>query len=191
MSTTAALLLLFVVLAIVAAAFAVAQQRKRQQRQFLQDRFGPEYERAYAEHGRASLAERELLARQKRVERFQLRDLSEKELADFSAGWSQAQVRFVDEPNFAVRQADELIKALMAARGYPVENFEQRVADLSVGHANVVQHYRAARALADANREGRANTEELRQAFVHYRALFGELLTQHRAPAPVFQEARA
>jgi hypothetical protein len=192
MSTTAALLLLFVVLAVIAAAFAVAQQRKRQQRQFLQERFGPEYERLQAEHGRASLAERELLARQKRVQRFKLRDLSEKEQASFTLGWSQAQVKFVDEPNQAVRQADELIKALMAARGYPVENFEQRVADLSVDHANVVQHYRAARALADGNREGRANTEELRQAFVHYRALFGDLLQQHNAAAPVsFQEARA
>jgi hypothetical protein len=99
--------------------------------------------------------------------------------------------RFVDDPAGATASADDLIKVVMRARGYTVEDFDQRVADLSVEHANVVQHYRAARALSDANREGRANTEELRQALVHYRALFADVLEPAQQPDPSLKEARA
>jgi hypothetical protein len=122
-----------------------------------------------------------------------LRPLEESDRGRFSSDWSRVQARFVDDPSGAVQAADELIKAVMLARGYEADKeFDERVADLSVEHANVVQHYRAARVLADANREGRANTEELRQAFVHYRELFADLLDQAQSvPEGRMQEARA
>ena len=153
-----------------------AARAPRARRAELKGRFGPEYDRAIEQYGSVARAERELLAREKRVQHFRLRRLSDADRTRFAEEWRAAQSRFVDDPSSAVNVADELIGRVMAARGYEVDEFEQRVADLSVGHANVVQHYRAARVLADANREGRANTEELRQAFVHYRALFSDLL---------------
>jgi hypothetical protein len=191
MTTTQLLLVLFLVLAAAAAVIGVMALRKRERRAALQRRFGPEYERALEEQGRASAVERELSARAKRVRAFQLRELNASERAQFANGWTGAQARFVDDPSLAVRQADELIKSLMQARGYPVEDFDQRVADLSVDHANVVQHYRAARSLAEANRQGRANTEELRQAFVHYRALFADLLEEGGTAPVTWKEAHA
>jgi hypothetical protein len=151
----------------------------------LRRRFGPEYERAIAEYGSEKRAERELAKREKRVDRLHLHPLKEAERLRFEGEWRTVQARFVDAPSAAVTAADELIQAVMEAHGYPVRDFEQRVKDLSVEHANVVQHYRAARVLADANREGRADTEELRQAFVHYRALFADLLDE---PGPTHGE---
>jgi hypothetical protein len=107
----------------------------------------------------------------------QLRDLSEADRARFTESWTAVQARFVDEPRVAVQEANELIKQLMAARGYPAEDFERRVADLSVDYASVIQHYRAARMLVvDADRDGQNGTEDLRQAVVHYHVLVVELL---------------
>jgi len=144
----------------------------------LRQRFGPEYERAVSEYGGERRAERELAKREHRVNRLHLHPLRDAERLRFEGQWRTVQARFVDDPSGAVTAADELIQAVMQAHGYPVRDFEHRVQDLSVEHANVVQHYRAARILSDANREGRANTEELRQAFVHYRALFADLLDE-------------
>ena len=148
----------------------------------LRQRFGPEYERALSEYGSQKRAERELLRRENRINRLHLHPLRDAARLRFEGEWRKVQARFVDDPSGAVTAADDLIKAVMDAHGYPVHDFEQRVKDLSVEHANVVQHYRAARVLADANREGRADTEELRQAFVHYRALFADLLDEGQAP---------
>lgn len=156
----------------------------------LKRRFGPEYERAIVEYGSLARAERELLAREKRVKHLRLRDLSTAERNQFRSNWESVQTRFVDDPSGAVQAADALIKDVMQTRGYHLDDFDQRIADLSVEHANVVQHYRAARVLADANREGRANTEELRQAFVHYRVLFADLLAQPELAQRQLQEAR-
>jgi bacterioferritin (cytochrome b1) len=128
--------------------------------------------------GNVPAAERELVSRQRRIEHRHLKAIGDDERAQFAADWRNVQTRFVDDPSGAMQEADELIQRVMHARGYPNVRFEQRVADLSVEHAGVVQHYRAAHALAEANREGRANTEELRQAVVHYRALFDDLLEQ-------------
>jgi len=180
------------VLAVVAIAL-VSARASRRRHAVLKDRFGPEYDRAIQEHGSVARAERDLAAREKRVRHQKLHPLQESERGRFDHDWSQVQARFVDDPSGAVQAADELIKDVMLARGYQADReFDERVADLSVEHANVVQHYRAARVLADANREGRANTEELRQAFVHYRELFADLLSE---PQPVpegrMQEARA
>lgn len=170
------LLLLAGIGVIVIALIAVFALRGPRRHAALKRRFGPEYDRAVQQYGSVARAERELLAREQRINHLHLRELREAERVQFSADWQNVQAKFVDDPSLAVAEADKLIKAVMLARGYAVEKFDQRVADLSVEHANVVQHYRAARALADANREGRANTEELRQAFVHYRALFAALL---------------
>jgi hypothetical protein len=186
-------LVLIGVLALVAVAIIVLiSKRSTQQRKAgLKSRFGPEYDRLVEEHGSVPKAERELLAREKRIDHLKLHPLQDADRARFSADWRNVQARFVDDPSGAVEQADELIKSVMVARGYENERFEQRVADLSVEHANVVQHYRAAHGLAQQNREGKADTEELRQAFVHYRALFADLLEQPESSKQQLQEARA
>ena len=184
-------LLALVVLAAVAGFALLGSLSGRRRHLELKRRFGPEYDRAVEERGNVPLAERELLARERRIEQLHLRALPGPERTQFLSSWEHAQARFVDDPSGAVREADELIKLVMAARGYVVERYEQRVADLSVEHAQVVQHYRAARALSDLNRESRAETEDLRQAFVHYRALFTDLLEQPQHLDPQLREAHA
>lgn len=194
MLTETQTILLVVALAVVAVALVVlfsARSAKHRHAE-LKRRFGPEYDRAVAEFGSPARAERELIAREKRVHKFKLQPLSDSERVQFSADWRNVQAQFVDDPSGAVSAANDLIKQVMQARGYEIEHFDQRVADLSVEHAEVVEHYRAARELAIANREGRANTEELRQAFVHYRALFADLLDQHQpTERPLQEEMRA
>jgi FtsZ-interacting cell division protein ZipA len=181
------ILILIGVVAIVAILIAalLAVRSSRRHHLQLRRRFGPEYERAVSEYGNEKRAERELAKREKRVDRLHLHPLREAERLRFAGEWQTIQARFVDDPSGATKAADELIQAVMQAHGYPVHDFEQRVKDLSVEHANVIQHYRAARVLADANREGRADTEELRQAFVHYRVLFADLLDE---PGPAHGE---
>jgi hypothetical protein len=195
MLTTTQWIILVAIFGVVAAvAIALISARvSRRRHAVLKDRFGPEYDRAIEEHGDVARAERDLAAREKRIRHQKLHPLEESDRSRFSNDWSEVQTRFVDDPSGAVRAADELIKEVMLARGYQADReFDERVADLSVEHANVVQHYRAARVLADANREGRANTEELRQAFVHYRELFSDLLAQTQpVPEGRMQEAHA
>ncbi|HEU5076772.1 MAG TPA: hypothetical protein VFU02_21430 [Polyangiaceae bacterium] len=175
--------------AIVLTLILSTRDNKRRRMQ-LRQRFGPEYERAIEEYGSETLAEKALLTRAKRVQKLHLRELARETRARHASAWENVQRLFVDDPVGAVNEADALIKTVMRDIGYPIEDFDQRVADLSVDHPSVVQHYRAARTLAVANREGRANTEELRQAFVHYRALFADLLGEVPAQ-PHYQEARA
>jgi len=165
-----------VVLALIVAAVIARNARRRHAE--LVERFGPEYERAVDELGSEKRADRELLAREQRVQGLPLHRLRERERGQFTANWSHVQAVFFDDPAAAVQRADALIKAVMEARGYEPEHFEQRVVDLSVEHAAVVQHYRAARALATANvqRGTRPDIDELRQAIVHYRALFLDLV---------------
>lgn len=186
--TTMLIVAIAVVVAVAIVAF-IAARASRKRHADLRARFGPEYDRAVQEYGSVTSAERELAAREKRVHKQKLRPLSEPDRTRFLADWRNIQARFVDDPSGAVAAADTLIGDVMRERGYAVNDFEQRVADLTVEHASVVQHYRAAQVLADANREGRANTEELRQAFVHYRALFGALLEQPETAEPQLQEA--
>lgn len=178
-----ALVLMGAMVVVIVAAVAFTRRQARLRRARLQERFGPEYHRAAAELGDARRVDDELLARAKRVEKLNLRELSSSERGRFNAQWTAVQAQFVDDPAIAVRSASELINQVMRARGYPVESFEQRAADLSVDHAAVIQHYRAARAIADANHHGRASTEDLRQALVHYRILFGDLLRDETAVA--------
>lgn len=167
---------------------AIVWAVRTQKREALATKFGPEYERVLGTYGNQGRAMRELHRRQERVRALHVRLLSPPERDRFGAYWASVQHRFVDDPQGAVADADRLVKDVMATRGYPMEDFEQRVADLSVDHANVVQHYRAARALAAANAVGRASTEDLRQAMVHYRALFADLLQAYE-PHARLQEA--
>jgi hypothetical protein len=180
-STDTVVLLVLLAAAVLLLVVALAARKARRVRQRrLRERFGPEYERALEAHGNERKAERELERRERRVQKLHISELDPAHRVQFSSDWAHAQTRFVDDPSGAVREADELIKKVMRARGYPIEDFEHRAEDLSVDHPDVVQHYRAARALADANREGRANTEELRLALVHYRTLFSDLLDEPR-----------
>ncbi len=158
--------------------FAVASRSSRAHRARLRERFGPEYDRALAAYGTPARAEHELDARAKRAARFRLQKLDDVTRGRYAVAWNEIQARFVDSPAAAVREANALIKDVMLSLGYPASEFEQRTADLSVHHPTVVQHYRAAHALAESNESGLAQTEDLRQAVVHYRALFSELIGQ-------------
>jgi hypothetical protein len=172
---TTALVILVIVVAVALAVGAVIYLRRRRTKN-LQRQFGPEYKRALDRYGDQSKAETELAAREKRVRKLEVRTLTAEEGARFTHAWKKTQARFVDEPSRAVREADGMVKEVMQTRGYPVADFEQRAADISVGHPNVVANYRAARDIAQRNNSGKATTEDLRQAMVHYRSLFEELL---------------
>jgi hypothetical protein len=172
---------LWVSIALVAVAIGiigviVSRRRARARSAELQQQFGPEYDRAVEDLGGSTRAERELAARARRVQHFQFHALDAASRARFESEWNRIQTKFVDDPAVAVANANELINQVMRAQGYPTEDFEQRVADLSVEHPAVVQHYRAAHQLAESKGNG-LNTEELRQAVVHYRVLFADLLT--------------
>ena len=166
--------------AVVAAAVLVwFLQRQRSLR--LRERFGPEYERARAEIGDVRRTEAVLAAREKRVEKFHIRPLDPGEAVRFSEVWRHVQNLFVDDPKGAIAEADHLVNEVMTARGYPMADFDQRTADVSVDHPAVVEHYRAARAIAVRNDGGQASTEDLRQAVIHYRALFEDLLEEKKS----------
>ena len=152
--------------------YYATQVRQRKQ---LQEGFGPEYDRTVAEAPSKGEAEAELRERQKRYEEFDLQPLDEGERRRYLREWEATQSRFVDDPPAAIGDADRLIQQVMRDRGYPVDKFDQRAADLSVEHPKVVDNYRAGHEIATANSRGEASTEDLRQALVHYRVLFEEL----------------
>ena len=152
----------------------------RQRSAKLQEKFGPEYERTVAEKGDTRKAEDDLTDRQKRVSKLEIRPLAADERRRFNDEWRAVQARFVDDPSAAVRDADTLVGRVMEARGYPVGDFEQRAADVSVDHPTVLEHYRAAHAVALRHAQGQASTEDLRQAMVNYSALFDELLEEQQ-----------
>jgi hypothetical protein len=161
-----------VVLLVGLLAWGVYRQRERTR---LRSTFGPEYERTVDMTGRRE-AESELAAREKRRARLDIRALDPAARERYAEAWRDAQARFVDSPEQAIREADHLVTEVMRERGYPMEDFDQRAADVSVDHPDVVENYRAAHATSLANEQGEASTEDLRQAMVHYRALFMELL---------------
>lgn len=149
----------------------------------LRSRFGSEYERQIEEAGSRSKAETELAEREKRVSKLTIRPLSPADQDRFLDRWTKVQATFVDDPERSVDYADALLAEVMNARGYPVSDFEQRAGDISVDHPNVVQHYRAGHDIAVRHGRGEARTDDLRQALIHYRSLFEELVTE-RAPEP-------
>src|SRR5205823_6744418 len=136
---------------------------------------GPEYDRVVAEQDSRHAAERELRARERRHAELDLRPLSEESRTRYATAWEEIQAKFVDAPNDAVGEADRLVTELIAERGYPTENYEDQLAHLSVEHARTLEHYRDAHEINMQNERGEASTEQLRQALVHYRALFSEL----------------
>jgi hypothetical protein len=142
----------------------------------LQDRFGPEYDRELEKAGGRREAERELAGREKRHDELELRPLSDDARERYIEEWQVTQARFVDDPTGAVSEADDLVQRVMRDRGYPVDDFEQRAADISVEHPELVERYRTANGIARASEHGQASTEDLRHSVRHYRALFVELL---------------
>lgn len=176
-SLAIAALVLLALLAVGAWLWSRKQQSKR-----LEQRFGPEYERTVHRHGDVAKAEAELRERQKRVEKLHIVPLAPADAAHFSQAWRGLQARFIDDPKGTLAEADRLVRELMLRRGYPMGDFEHRAADISVHHPAVVEHYRAAHAIALRDDRGEADTEDLRRAVVHYRALFDELLEVGEPP---------
>jgi hypothetical protein len=142
----------------------------------LRRRFGPEYDRAVADHPSREAAERALLAREQRHSELNIRPLEPAAREHYRAEWTAIQERFVDDPRAAAAEADRLITSIMTEQGYPDEGYEQRVADLSVGHSRAVHHYRRAHEIGSRAARDGASTEDLRQALVHYRAIFDDVL---------------
>ena len=183
MSPTQVIVVVLVVLVVVAlVAAAVVAGRRRA----LKRRFGPEYDRVVAEQDSRGAAERELRDRERRHAELELTPLDPESRARYAAAWEELQVRFVDSPGETVGDADELVSRLIAERGYPTGDFSDQIAHLSVDHARTLTHYRNAHEIRVRNERGEASTEELRQAVVHFRALFADLLGEepvgHRPP---------
>lgn len=175
----------WIVLAVVAVAIVAAVAwwltRERRSRR-LRETFGPEYDRTVTEAPTRGEAEEMLRERERRHDEFDIRPLTPAARDRYVAEWERLQARFVDEPSAAIGDADELIQQVMRERGYPVEDFEQRAADLSVDHPDVVEDYRAAHTVARAHVRGEASTEDLREGLLRYRSLFERLLETEREP---------
>lgn len=182
MSTIVIAVIVIVAVAVIIGALMVSR-RKRGER--LKQQFGPEYEHQLHESGGSrSAAESALLAREKRVEKLDIHPLPPEQRKQFADDWQQVQARFVDDPERSIALADALVAEVMKARGYPVDDFDQRAADISVEHPEVVQNYRAAHEIALRQSRGQADTEDLRSALLGYRSLFEELLhADQREPA--------
>jgi hypothetical protein len=173
-----AAVLLFLVVAIAVGFYL--KYRKTRTLAF-KNRFGTEYDRAVETHGSSNKAEARLADRESRVEAMKIRELGATERERFISEWQTVQSRFVDHPKAAVTEADDLINALLIARGYPQSNFEQRAADISVGYPRVMENYRLANGIAVRPGRGDATTEELRTAMIQYRAIFDELVQNANA----------
>jgi hypothetical protein len=161
------------IIAVALGVFAWLQARRRR----LRDTFGPEYERALSDAPSRREAESELDDRRKRREELDIRPLSSDATGRYIHEWEGIQVRFVDDPVGATRDADRLVERVMSDRGYPVEDFDSRADLISVDHPTVVENYRAAHTTAQAYDRGEASTEDLREAMVRYRSLFEELVS--------------
>ena len=172
-----------IVVGVIIAALAAWLSLRKRRTERLRTQFGgAEYDRAVKEDGSRRQAEAGLKERNERVESLPIRALAPGDRARFVASWQRIQARFVDGPGGAVTEADQLLRDVMSTRGYPVSDFDQRAADISVDHPLVVQNYRTAHEIAVRQAQGLANTEDLRQAMIHYRTLFEELVGQPELP---------
>ena len=176
------------VVVLVVGAMAAARARRTRE---LRQGFGSEYDRTVEAAGGKREGEQELDERKKRHEALDIRPLSPAALTRYLEQWEATQGRFVDDPGGAVREADALVQRVMAERGYPTDNFEQRAADVSVEHPQLVERYRTAHGIAKSNERGEASTEDLRQSVRHYRALFEELLGSGGADEPLSRDTSA
>jgi hypothetical protein len=173
MSPIAVIILIIVILVVIAAAAWGVQASRRKK---LQSTFGPEYDRVVADTGSRSDGEKELREREKRHAELELKPLSAESQAQYAAAWEEVQIQFVDVPEQAVTTADDLVTRLIAERGYPTGDYDDQLANLSVEHARTLGHYRDAHEISLRSQKDEASTEDLRQALVHYRALFADLL---------------
>jgi hypothetical protein len=169
------IIIITIVVLVIVGSLAFLAGRKQRTRH-LRERFGPEYDHVVAKTDDRKAAEAELEARERRRDQFNLRPLDTASAARYQKQWRDTQARFVDSPSEAIREADGLITSVMRDRGYPMDHFDQRAADLSVEHPDVVNQYRAAHRVAIANERGEASTEDLREAMIHYRSLFEQLI---------------
>ncbi len=159
-------------------------RKRRKTTAGLRARFGPEYDRAVVKHGSERKAKAKLADRETRVEGLKIRELGATERERFIVDWRGVQSRFVDHPKGAVTEADELVSSLLQARGYPVADFDQRAADISVNHPRLVEYYRSAHSVAVRGGKDEASTEDLRNAMIQYRSLFDELV-EVRTPGEI------
>lgn len=177
MSTGAVIAIVVVIVVLLGAVLVLVPVMRRQR---LKQKFGPEYDMVVESHDDRTTAERELRERERRFADLEIRPLDEQARDRYSQQWTQVQERFVDDPESAVTEADELVTALMAERGYPTEGYEQQLADLSIEHSRTLGHYRSAHDTRLRIGDG-ASTEDLREAMVHYRTLFEDLLRHETA----------
>jgi hypothetical protein len=182
---------LVVLVAVVAVWLAVASVTGRKRTHHLQERFRGEYDRAIEDAGDQRAGEQELVAREKKRKKLDIVALSPEAHASYTERWRAVQAAFVDDPAGAVGDADRLVTAVMRERGYPTDDFDQRAADVSVDHPDMVEHYRAAHTLHLAQEQSDIGTEAQREAFVHYRALFESLLETRAETTDTPKEARA
>jgi hypothetical protein len=180
MNTPTALVVIVALLVVGGLIWAAMRQRRSMD---LKTRFGPEYEHVVHERGRTK-AERELAKREERISKLSIRPLTPGERSHYSELWRMEQAHFVDEPRDAVNKADHLVEEVMKLRGYPMAEFDQRAADISVDHPHLVENYRSAHDVAERNARGQADTEDLRRAMISFRSLFDDLLEDHRPVAP-------
>jgi hypothetical protein len=171
-----------IIIAVLAAVAVVLFYLRTQKSRRLREHFGPEYDRAVSEAGSAR-GEAKLEKLEKRVKQYDIHPLGAAARDRYIEQWRVVQARFVDDPNATIDEADRLLGEAMAARGYPVADFEQQAADLSVNHPLVIEHYRAGHTIAVRHAQGHATTEDLRQALIHYRALFDELVDERTRAA--------
>ncbi|WP_238017751.1 hypothetical protein KZZ52_48915 [Dactylosporangium sp. AC04546] len=181
MTATQVLLTIIVLLVIAALGYGIWFVTRRRA---LQQRFGPEYDRAVAEGDSRLAVERELRERERRHATLELRELDPAARTRYAASWEEIQARFLDDPAGAVRDADALVTELIAERGYPTGDYDEQVATLSVEHARTLGHYRDAHEISGLSERGEATTEQLRQAVVHYRTLFASLLGTETPETP-------
>jgi hypothetical protein len=174
--TVTQIVIILAVIVVIVVAIGFWLQRRRSDR--LRQHFGPEYDRAVADDGGRRRAEAKLEERAERVKKYHLRPLTAEDKARFTGEWERVQAHFVDAPAGAVAEADQLLGDIMATCGYPMGDFEQRAADVSVEHPVVTQNYRAAHDIATRQAKGQASTEDLRRAMIHYRALFDDLVSE-------------
>jgi len=189
-TSTTTLIIVVLVLLLIVGGIAGMVMSRRQRTKRLEERFGPEYDRAISEIGDQTQAEKALEERIAHVKALNIRPLSAEEVNSYALEWQETQRQFVDEPLKALQKADRLIREVMKARGYPVEDFEQRVADISVNYPNLVTDYRGLHSIAIKEGKEKVSTEDMRQAMVHGRALFEDLMKQELKDEQISQKEK-
>lgn len=188
--TSEAITVLIVLVLLALIAIGIFLWRRNRRTEELKSRYGPEYDRAVDKSGNERKAETVLADRERRVASFHIEPISPQMRDHFIEIWQRVQAQFVDDPDYAVTRADDLLSEVMLARGYPVHDFEQRADDLSVDHPGVVQSYRTAHEIALRHSHGEASTEDLRTAMIHYRTLFDDLVNEPVDHAPPMRTTR-